>query len=66
MNYTALFVTTFLFVVVSSPTMYRITQSIFGRVIHLADDGRPTFAGVIVHGMVFFLLMLGLGATIKL
>lgn len=66
MNYTALSIVTLLFVVVSSPTVYRITQSIFGRVLHVSDDGRPTFAGVVLHGVVFFLLVLALGGTIKL
>ena len=50
-----------LFLIISAPFMYKITNSIFGRVLRLSDDsGRPTVAGLVVHTLVFYVLFMAL------
>jgi hypothetical protein len=47
-----------LFLVVSSPAMYQLTQRLFGGACRLvAKGGAPTVAGLILHAVVFGLLV---------
>ena len=47
-----------LFFVVSSPAVYKFTDKLFGKALHLADaKGCPTTLGLIVHAIVFVLLL---------
>lgn len=49
-----------LFVLVSLPWTYRLTDKMFGRWFHTSDaHGCPTTAGLVLHSIVFFLLVLG-------
>ena len=46
-----------LFLVVSSPIVYKFTNSIFKNICILASkDGCPTLCGLLVHTIVFMLL----------
>lgn len=46
------------FFVVANPETYRVTQSVLGRVITIADGmGHPTPQGFFFHTFVFFLLL---------
>jgi|Laugresbdmm110dd_1035094.scaffolds.fasta_scaffold00336_15 hypothetical protein len=46
-----------LFLVIASPLMYRLVQTIFGGLFTVAVDGCPTTAGVVLHAIVFGLLV---------
>lgn len=47
-----------LFLIVSSPFLYRLVQSILGRVITVADhSGCPTHSGLLIHSAVFGVLV---------
>jgi hypothetical protein len=49
-----------LFVIVSLPEMYKLTNKIFGRWKPTCDSkGCPTTYGFFIHSIVFFLLVLG-------
>ena len=49
------------FFVVANPETYRVTQSVLGRVLTIADGaGHPTPLGFFFHTFVFFLLLWGL------
>lgn len=46
------------FFVVANPETYRVTQSVFGYFITIADSvGHPTPQGFFVHTFLFFLLL---------
>lgn len=46
------------FFVVANPETYRVTQSVLGRIITIADGvGHPTPQGFFFHTFVFFLLL---------
>lgn len=50
-----------LFLIISAPFMYKITNSIFGGLVKLSDpSGRPTVAGLVVHTFVFYVLFVTL------
>lgn len=49
-----------LFLVVSSPFMYRLVQAIFGRLFTVSVNGCPTIAGLVLHTIVFALLVYAL------
>lgn len=44
------------FLVIGSPGMYAITNTVF-RGMFLNDDGNPTFVGTLVHALVVGLVM---------
>lgn len=51
-----------LFIIVSAPTVYQITDKLFGGLVHqrLADPaGNPTRLGLVVHALVFFAAFYG-------
>lgn len=49
-----------LFVIVSLPEVYKLTDKIFGKIQRTADsNGCPTAFGLGLHAFVFFLLVLG-------
>jgi len=49
------------FLVVSSPMLYKLVQAVFGRLFTVASkDGCPTVAGLLLHTVVFGLVMYGL------
>ena len=45
-----------LFLIVSSPVMYSLVQTIFGGLFTVAVKGCPTVAGLLLHTVVFALL----------
>jgi hypothetical protein len=49
-----------LFLVISSPLVYELVQSIFGGLFTVAVKGCPTFPGLILHTFVFTLASYGL------
>lgn len=49
-----------LFLVISSPALYNVVQSIFGRLFTVAVKGCPTFMGLLLHTVVFTLASYGL------
>jgi hypothetical protein len=49
-----------LFFVISSPFLYQLVQSIFGGLFTVAVKGCPTFAGLLLHTIVFILASYGL------
>ena len=49
-----------IFFVVANPETYRVTQSVFGRFLHIANDSCPTPFGFFFHTFVFFILIWGL------
>lgn len=50
-----------LFLIISAPFMYKITNSVLGGIVKLSDDsGRPTVAGLVVHTFVFYVLFMAL------
>lgn len=47
-----------IFAVVSSPMMYKLTNTVLGRFYPLADEaGAPTYAGLLVHTIVFAIIL---------
>jgi len=46
-----------IFLVVSSPVLYKLVQTIFGRLFTVAVNGCPTVAGLILHSIVFGLVV---------
>jgi hypothetical protein len=48
------------FFIVSSPLLYTVVQALLGKVITIAVNGKPTLAGLIVHSVVFFAIILGM------
>ena len=50
---------TVIFLLVVSPMTYRLTQSIFGKILgKIADtNGNPTWRGILLHAVVFTLLV---------
>lgn len=46
-----------LFLIVSSPVMYRLVEAVFGRLFTVAVNGCPTTAGLVLHTIVFALLV---------
>lgn len=46
-----------LFLIVSSPVMYRLVEAVFGRLFTVAVNGCPTVAGLVLHTIVFALLV---------
>jgi hypothetical protein len=45
-----------LFLLISSPSMYRFMESILGRILTISIDGMPTTLGLVLHSLVFGLL----------
>lgn len=45
-----------LFAVIASPFLYNIVNMVLGFIVPIAVNGCPTFAGVIVHAVVFGLI----------
>lgn len=46
-----------LFLIVSSPVMYSLVQTIFGGLFTVAVKGCPTVAGLLLHTVVYALLV---------
>lgn len=57
----ASFVAALLFLIISSPTVYKLVSSIFSNLVPslpIANgEGCPTMLGLVVHTIVFFLLV---------
>lgn len=54
--------TALLFIIISSPPVYKLTNAVSSKIIklRLADTaGNPTRAGLVVHALVFFGVMYG-------
>ena len=48
------------FLVIASPFMYNLVQSILGRLVTVAKGGCPTMAGLLLHTVVYGLIVYGL------
>ena len=49
-----------LFLIISSPFVYTLTQKVFGKAFTVANNGCPTKAGLILHAVVFGLIVYAL------
>ncbi len=48
----------FIFLLLITPSMFNLTQSLFGRFITVVDyNGTPTTAGMVLHSIVFVLIL---------
>jgi hypothetical protein len=45
------------FLVISSPLMYKTVQMVFGKLFTVAVNGCPTIAGLLLHTLVFGLVV---------
>ena len=54
------FYSALVFFLVANPETYKLTQMLFGAFVTVADGGCPTPAGLFVHSVVFFFVLLGL------
>jgi hypothetical protein len=45
------------FAIVSSPFLYRIVESLLGKIMTVAVDGCPTMLGLLLHSVVFALII---------
>lgn len=53
--------TTIIFLIVVNPCMYKFVQYCLGGLVKIANkDGCPTWAGIIVHAIVFTLILRGI------
>jgi len=49
------------FLIIASPLMFKIVNSILGRLIPIASpSGCPTIAGLVIHSIVFGLIVYGM------
>jgi hypothetical protein len=52
------FFSALLFILISSPFMFKLTGYIFSAIgLTIQDDGCPNCAGIIIHGIVFAILI---------
>jgi len=54
------FYSALVFFLVACPETFKLTQSIFGYFVTIANGGCPTPMGLFVHTGIFFLVLLGL------
>jgi hypothetical protein len=55
------FYSTLVFFLVANPETFKMTQQIFGWLVHIADSGGcPTAAGFFFHSGIFFLILWGI------
>jgi len=52
---------TILFIILSNPAAYRLTNQLYQAVTNrmyqvINEEGNPTFKGIIIHGIVFFIV----------
>lgn len=52
------FYATLIFFLVANPETFKMTQSVFGFIIRIADSGGcPTAIGFFIHSIIFFLVL---------
>jgi len=52
------FYSTIIFFIVANPETFRMTQSVFGFIVRIADGGGcPTSIGFFIHTLIFFLIL---------
>jgi hypothetical protein len=58
-----------LFFLIAAPFTYKVVQAIFGKLFTVAVNGAPTYAGVVLHSVVYgilvYLLMVVQGPKVK-
>jgi hypothetical protein len=54
------FISALVFFLVANPEMYSLTQNLFGTWIPILESNGVTPAGVLLHTLLFFLLILSL------
>ena len=54
------FYSALVFFLVANPETYKLTQMIFGRFFMISTGGCATPAGLFLHSIVFFIVLLGL------
>jgi hypothetical protein len=52
------FYSTLIFFLIANPETFKMTQSVFGFIVRIADPGGcPTATGFFIHTIVFFLVL---------
>jgi hypothetical protein len=46
-------ITTVIFLIVTHPGVYNMTQKLLGKIIKISTNGCPTLAGLLIHATVF-------------
>ena len=54
------FYSALLFFIISSPQIYKITHSILGKYVKIANGGCPTAVGLVLHSVVYMVALFGL------
>jgi hypothetical protein len=54
------FYSALVFFLIANPETYKVTQNVFGYFFQISNGGCPTPAGLFLHTVVFFFLLLGL------
>jgi len=54
------FYSALVFFLIANPETYKLTERLFGWLFHVSVGGCPTPAGLFLHTIVFFLVLLGL------
>ena len=54
------FYSALVFFLLACPETYKVTQTVFGSLFTVSNGGCPTPAGLILHTVVFFIVLLGL------
>jgi len=52
------FYSAMLFFFLSSPILYQFIQKLYGSSITMSDNGCPTYMGLIIHTILYFLIIL--------
>jgi len=54
------FYSALVFFLIANPETFKVTQSLFGSIVTLANGGCPTPAGLFFHTAIFFFFLLGI------
>jgi hypothetical protein len=54
------FYSALVFFLIANPETFKLTQSLLGSIVTLANGGCPTPAGLFFHTIVFFFFLLGI------
>lgn len=54
------FYSALVFFLIANPETYKLTQIVFGKLFTVSNGGCPTPAGLFLHAVVFFFVLLGL------
>jgi hypothetical protein len=54
------FYSALVFFLIANPETYKLTEMVFGSLFKVSNGGCPTPAGLFLHSIVFFFVLLGL------